>query len=137
MGYRERCFYGESKEIKLRLPGAMLTELNRLCIADERHSISNELTYLLGCKLESITYACQRQNDRKTRLKELESLEQRRATLWKAIIMAQREKDLDQLVTELRPLLSELLAAKEALDDVIVQPEEGMPVNWQEDRYAE
>lgn len=131
MGYRERCFYGKSKEVKLKFPEAMLMELGRLRKADERHSISNEVTYLLGCKIEAIGDALKLQEERRRCLKQLEVLEEDRNNLWRAITMAQRAKDIDTLAQELRPLLHDILIARTALERLRVVNEEGMPINWQ------
>jgi len=126
-----RYFAGPKQDITLKLPDMMIDRLKQLKAGDERSSVNQELVYLLGCKMEAIDSAIKRASERQKYREELEKLEAQSALLWKALVAARREKDIDALLPELRGLLAETLAAKAALDDIPIHNEEGVPFRWQ------
>ena len=130
MKCKERYFDGKNQEVKIKFPGAMVRQLERLRIEDERHSVQNEAVYLLGCKLEALENVRKQREDRKNRLSRLSELKNQLPALWKAITMAQRPKELDTLIPELRSLLEDIQTAQMEVDDIVIQPEAGVPCRW-------
>ena len=126
MEYQGRYFYGEKQNVKMKLYGAMVEQLHRLCTEDRRE-INNEISYLLGCKLEGIDHSRKRRAEREKLQEKLVRLENEAAVLWRAILMAQRPKELDGLLPELRELMTSLQSTRQAIENIPTQPEPGEP----------
>jgi len=129
MGYKARYFYGKNQKVSLNLPGAMVKQLKRLSVEDERSSINREIEYLLGCTLEGIDIARRRRGEREAHQSRLNELEKELSKLWQALIVANRPKDIDPLLTELKPLLIQAQVTREAIEGIPDHQEAGEPEN--------
>lgn len=127
MGCKERYFGGTREEVKIKLPRMMLGRLKQLCIEDVRPSLSRELSYLLGCKLEAIDRVIKQQQERARLEAELDQLISQRGVLWAALTTAIREKEIDSIWVDLRFLLLKIAETKEAISDIQVPEEPGVP----------
>jgi len=123
---KERYFYGENQEVKLKLHGAMVAQLRRLSAEDAR-TFNNEITYLLGNKLEGIDISRKRRAERERLQENLEKLENERAVLWRAISMTQRPKELDAMLPEMRDLLITIQDTQQTIEGIPDQSEPGEP----------
>lgn len=129
MGYKARYFYGRDKRVDIKLPGAMVKQLEHLSVEDERPSVNRELVYLLGRKLEGIDIARKCRAEREAHRCRLIALEKELRALWKALIITPRAKDINPLLVELKPLLLQAQAVREAIDNIPDYQEAGEPGN--------
>ena len=128
MECRERYFYGDSQEVRLKLPGGMVAQLRRLATEDER-VFNNEVTYLLGRKLEGIDSARKRRAKQEAIQCRLAELEKEAAVVWRAISVTQRPRELDSLLPELRDLMVNIQTTRASLISIDSRPEPGEPGN--------
>jgi len=129
MGYKARYFYGKNQKVSINLPGAMVKQLKRLSVEDERSNINREIEYLLGCKLESIDIARKRRAEREAHQSRLNELDKELGKLWQALILTNRPKDIDPHLTELKALLIQAQVTREAIEAIPDYQESGEPEN--------
>ena len=126
MPCKERYFYGKRQEVGLKLYGAMAEKIRSLSAEDTR-GLNNEITYLLGCKLEGIDNSIRRRTERETHANRLRVLQDEASKLYRTLIAVHRPKEVDLLLPELKSLFIEIQNTRLAIDAIPAHQETGEP----------